>query len=68
MTDVLVTPWAGAIASAPGGVSRTELPGGLRVVGPRWSVRSHDLRDILMRVGIPYWFYDEDSETGGQPT
>jgi thioredoxin reductase (NADPH) len=41
-------------------------PGGLRVVGPRWSVRSHDLRDVLMRVGIPYWFYDEDSETGRQ--
>lgn len=32
MTDVLVAPGAGAAASAPGGVSRTELPGGLRVV------------------------------------
>ncbi|OZM81166.1 pitrilysin family protein [Pseudonocardia sp. MH-G8] len=31
MTGVL-TPGAGASASAPGGVSRTELPGGLRVV------------------------------------
>jgi predicted Zn-dependent peptidase len=32
LTDVLVTPGAGAVALAPGGVSRTELPGGLRVV------------------------------------
>jgi predicted Zn-dependent peptidase len=32
LTDLLVTPGAGAAASAPGGVSRTELPGGLRVV------------------------------------
>jgi predicted Zn-dependent peptidase len=32
LTDVLVTPGAGAVAPAPGGVSRTELPGGLRVV------------------------------------
>jgi predicted Zn-dependent peptidase len=32
LTDVLLTSGAGASASAPGGVSRTELPGGLRVV------------------------------------
>jgi predicted Zn-dependent peptidase len=32
LTDILVTPGVGAVAPAPGGVSRTELPGGLRVV------------------------------------
>ncbi|MFD1654917.1 M16 family metallopeptidase [Pseudonocardia alaniniphila] len=32
MTDVLLTPGAGAAAPAPGGVSRTVLPGGLRVL------------------------------------
>ncbi|WP_433558631.1 M16 family metallopeptidase [Pseudonocardia xinjiangensis] len=32
MTDVLLTPGAGAAAPAPGGVSRTALPGGLRVL------------------------------------
>jgi predicted Zn-dependent peptidase len=32
LTDVLLTPGAGASAPAPGGVSRTVLPGGLRVL------------------------------------
>ena len=36
----------------------------LRIVGPRWSPRSHELRDILSRVGLPFWFYDEDSPEG----
>ncbi len=36
----------------------------MRVVGPRWSPRSHQLRDLLSRAGIPFWFYDEDSSEG----
>jgi thioredoxin reductase (NADPH) len=40
-------------------------PGGLRVVGPKWSGRSHDLRDTLMRLGIPFWFY-ADSTAGSE--
>jgi thioredoxin reductase (NADPH) len=36
----------------------------LRVVGPRWSTRSHDLRDVMSRAGLPYWFHDVDSPQG----
>jgi thioredoxin reductase (NADPH) len=36
----------------------------LRIVGDEWSPRSHELRDILTRVGVPYWFYPTDSEAG----
>ena len=36
----------------------------LRIVGRPESVRAHELRDILTRVGVPYWFYDDDSEAG----
>ena len=30
----------------------------LRIVGPRWSARSHELRDLLTRNSIPHSFYD----------
>jgi thioredoxin reductase (NADPH) len=36
----------------------------VRIVGPRWSPRSHELRDILARNSISHGFYDADSEDG----
>ncbi|HEX6385024.1 MAG TPA: FAD-dependent oxidoreductase [Anaerolineae bacterium] len=36
----------------------------VKVVGERWSRRSHELRDLLERNSIPYGFYDEDSKEG----
>jgi len=36
----------------------------LRIVGRPRSARAHEIRDVLTRVGIPYWFYDDDSEAG----
>jgi thioredoxin reductase (NADPH) len=38
----------------------------LRIVGDEWSPRSHALRDVLTRVGVPYWFYPVESEAGQQ--
>ena len=36
----------------------------VQVVGEQWSPRSHELRDLLDRNGIPYGFYAVDSEKG----
>src|SRR5574341_1062191 len=36
----------------------------VRVIGKRWSRRCHELRDLLGRNGIPYGFYDVDSDEG----
>ncbi|MEU4602478.1 FAD-dependent oxidoreductase [Kribbella sp. NPDC023972] len=36
----------------------------VRIVGAESSARSHELRDTLTRVGVPYWFYDHDSTAG----
>jgi thioredoxin reductase (NADPH) len=36
----------------------------VRIVGPRWSPRSHELRDLLARNSISHGFYDADSEDG----
>jgi thioredoxin reductase (NADPH) len=36
----------------------------VRLVGERWSRRCHELRDLLGRNGIPYGFYDVDSDEG----
>jgi thioredoxin reductase (NADPH) len=36
----------------------------IQIVGRRWAARSHELRDTLARVGIPYGFYDDDSADG----
>jgi thioredoxin reductase (NADPH) len=44
--------------------SRAPLVEAVRIVGPRWGARSHQLRDTLARFGIPYGFYPEDSEAG----
>jgi len=38
----------------------------VRVVGDRWSPRSHELRDILGRNSIAYGFYEPDSEEGAE--
>ena len=36
----------------------------IQIVDRRWSARSHELRDALARVGIPYGFYPDDSPDG----
>jgi thioredoxin reductase (NADPH) len=36
----------------------------LRVVGERWSPRSHELRDSLARNTVPFGFYDADTDKG----
>jgi thioredoxin reductase (NADPH) len=38
----------------------------LKIVGRPWDPRSHELRETLARVGIPYGFYSADSEVGRQ--
>jgi thioredoxin reductase (NADPH) len=35
----------------------------LRVIGPEWEPRTHALRDVFFRIGIPYGFYEPESET-----
>jgi thioredoxin reductase (NADPH) len=37
-----------------------------RIVGPAHSPGAHRLRDDLSRAGVPYGFFDEDSEAGRQ--
>jgi thioredoxin reductase (NADPH) len=37
---------------------------GIRIVGPRWTTRSHELRDMLTRMGIPYGWYQAGSAAG----
>src|SRR5918912_1330416 len=37
-----------------------------RIVGARWAPRSHELRDMLTRNGVPFEFYPVDSEQGRQ--
>jgi thioredoxin reductase (NADPH) len=44
--------------------SRAPRVEAVRIVGPRWGARSHQLRDTLARVGVPYGFYPDDSEAG----
>jgi thioredoxin reductase (NADPH) len=36
----------------------------IRIVGEQWSPRSHELRDLLGRNGVPYAFYPADSPGG----
>ncbi|HEY6673369.1 MAG TPA: hypothetical protein VIZ59_00520 [Rubrobacteraceae bacterium] len=38
----------------------------LRVVGERWSARSHEIRDLWSRSGVPLEFHAADSEEGKQ--
>jgi thioredoxin reductase (NADPH) len=44
--------------------SRAPSPEAIQIVGRRWAARSHELRDALARVGIPYGFYPDDSPDG----
>lgn len=44
--------------------SRVPREQAVRIVGPRWSPRSHTLRELFARVSIPFGFYPDDSETG----
>jgi thioredoxin reductase (NADPH) len=44
--------------------SRTPTVEAIRIIGPRWGARSHQLREVLTRVGIPFGFYPDDSEDG----
>jgi thioredoxin reductase (NADPH) len=45
---------------------RSNLPGleAVRVVGEEWAARSHELRELLGRNGIPFGFYPADSPAG----
>ena len=36
----------------------------VRIVGEPWSARSHELRDVLSRSGIPHAFCAADSKEG----
>ena len=39
---------------------------GIRIVGPRWGTRSHELRDMLTRMGIPHGWYQAETAAGRQ--
>jgi thioredoxin reductase (NADPH) len=53
--DALVQSWAAA------GDRPVEE---IRIVGHRWSARSHEIRDFLARAGIPYRWYGSDEDEG----
>jgi thioredoxin reductase (NADPH) len=36
----------------------------IQIVGRHWAARSHELRDTLARIGIPFGFYADDSPDG----
>jgi thioredoxin reductase (NADPH) len=38
----------------------------VRIIGPQWSARSHELRDLLTRNSIPHGFYDVAKPEGYQ--
>jgi thioredoxin reductase (NADPH) len=46
--------------------ARSNLPGidVVRVVGEEWAARSHELRELLGRNGVPFSFYPADSPEG----
>jgi thioredoxin reductase (NADPH) len=46
--------------------SKTREPSfvAIRIVGRQWEPRSHQLRDVLTRVAMPYRFYPHDSPAG----
>ena len=44
--------------------SRAPSTEAIQIVGRRWAARSHELRDTLARVGIPYGFYPDESPEG----
>ena len=36
----------------------------IQIVGRHWAAHSHELRDTLARIGIPFGFYSDDSPDG----
>jgi thioredoxin reductase (NADPH) len=46
--------------------SKDHRPGfvAIRIVGRRWSPRSHELRDLWSRSGVPFEFHEADSGEG----
>jgi thioredoxin reductase (NADPH) len=55
-----------AISEQLGEWGRSNLSGFevVRVVGERWAARSHELRELLGRNGVPFGFYPADSPEG----
>ena len=43
---------------------RSEVHAMVRVIGERWSSRSHEVRELFGRYGVPHAFYAADSEEG----
>jgi thioredoxin reductase (NADPH) len=41
-----------------------DTTGAIQIIGRRWAARSHELRDTLARVGIPFGFHPDDSPEG----
>ena len=71
----LFTPWQPAerwlypaISNFLADWSKTAEPSfaAFRVVGRQWEPRSHQLRDVLTRIAMPYRFYPHDSQAGRQ--
>jgi hypothetical protein len=50
--------------------SKTREPSfaAIRIVGRQWEPRSHQLRDMLTRIAMPYQFYPHDSRAGRAPS
>jgi thioredoxin reductase (NADPH) len=44
--------------------SRAPSTEAIQIVGRRWDPRSHELRETLARVAIPYGFYPDDAPEG----
>jgi thioredoxin reductase (NADPH) len=38
----------------------------VRIVGHQQSARSHEVRDLLSRASVPYWFFSPETEAGRQ--
>ena len=38
----------------------------VRIVGHRSAARSHEVRDLLTRASVPYWFFAPDTDEGRQ--
>jgi thioredoxin reductase (NADPH) len=71
----LFTPWQPAerwlypaLSNFLADLSKTAEPSfaAIRVVGRQWEPRSHQLRDVLTRIAMPYRFYPHDSQAGRQ--
>jgi thioredoxin reductase (NADPH) len=45
-------------------VAAGSQPEAVRIVGPRWSARSHELRDLLARNNVSHGFYDVTKPEG----